>query len=187
LSDPERDGSFLGAKNGGRAVKRPNTNPDKAKRVVRDRAETTKAIQVLSVWASAFTGKAERFTRGCGLNGKLTLEARAKQARDARKWLGMAQRGLDVATRHRTQGVCLHRKRISVGEMLDGYIKAGCPTRKMKTEITRNAHDELACFKPLRTYFGHLPASGITLGCCDKYRDWRVSGGISAGVRTRGR
>jgi len=107
------------------------------------RAETTKAIPSLSVWASAFTGKAERFTRWVRVNGKLTWKSTGtSKPADARKWLEkwrkegwMLQHGIEP------KGVSLHRKRISVGEMPRWIHQSGLSNAEDETEITRNAHE----------------------------------------------
>jgi len=121
------------------------------------------------------------------LNGKLTWRStETDEPAKARQWLKkwrseewMMQNGIE------TKGVVLHRKRVTAGELIDGYTNAGCPTRKMQQKAPSTLTNELACLKPVRAYFGHLPASGITHGDCDKYRDWRLSGGYFTGDSER--
>ncbi len=105
---------------------------------------------------------------------------------DARKWLKKwKQDGWLIANGIEPKGVVLQRKRVSVCELADDYVKAGCPTRKMQKKAAVTLISELACLKPVRVYFGNLPASGVTLYDCDKYRDWRLSGGYFAGDSER--
>ena len=120
-------------------------------------------------------------------NGKLTWRStETNEPRDARAWLAkwrkeewMCQNGIEA------KGVVLHRKRVNVAELMDAYTDAGCPTRKMQQKSPATLTNEHACLKPLRAYFGHLPASGITHGDCDRYRDWRLSGGYFTGDSER--
>jgi integrase len=74
-------------------------------------------------------------------------------------------------------GVILQRQRVTVGELIDAYIGAGMPTRKMQKKAPATIQNELACLKPVRRYFGDMPAATVTLADSDKYRDWRLAGG----------
>lgn len=120
-------------------------------------------------------------------NGKPTWRStETNDPRDARAWLAkwrkevwMLNNGIEA------KGVSLHRKRITVAELIDAYTIAGCPTRKMQRKAAQTLTREAGCLKPLRLHFGNCPASGITLGDCDKYRDWRLSGGYLAGNAER--
>ena len=115
-------------------------------------------------------------------SGKLTWRStHTDNAADARKWLEkwnkevwMEQHGIEA------KGVVLHRQRVPVGELMDAYVTAGMPTRKMRPKRPATIQNELACLKPLRMYFGTKQAAALTLGDCDKYRDWRISGGYFA-------
>jgi integrase len=133
--------------------------------------------------------KGSRIVARVRVNGKLTWRSTGTdKPADARKWLEkwrkeewMLQSGIEP------KGVVLRRKRLPIGELIDEYLKAGCPTRKMQQKSPATITNELACLKPLRGYFGYLPATGVTLGDCDKYRDWRTSGGYFAGDADRER
>jgi integrase len=78
------------------------------------------------------------------------------------------------------KGVILHRARVTVGELIDSYIEAGMPTRKMRPKRPATITNEKACLKPVLSFFGGMQAAAISLGDCDKYRDWRLSGGYFA-------
>lgn len=105
----------------------------------------------------------------------------------ARKWLQkwkseewMEQNGIEA------KGVVLHRQRVSVGELVDAYIEAGCPTKKMQQKSATTVRNEKFFLKPVRSYFGVKIASALTLADCDKYRDWRLSGGYVSSFKVRG-
>ena len=93
-------------------------------------------------------------------------------------------------------GSVLERNRLTVGKVLDGYVAADCPTRKMLPKSPQTVTNELKCLNPIRAYFEGRPAVALTLGVCDEYRTWRNSGGYvierklkdgnTVSVRTRG-
>lgn len=122
-------------------------------------------------------------------NGKQTwLSTGTNEPREARAWLKkwrneewMEQNGLEP------KGVTLHRGRVTVGEVLDAYDKAGFPTRKMQQKAAYTVRGERYAMNPVRTYFSDKPAAGLTLHDCDKYLDWRTSGGYVAKFTVRGR
>jgi integrase len=113
------------------------------------------------------------------VNGRLTWRSTGTaNPAEARKWLKkwqqeqwMIDNGIEP------KGVTLHRERVTVAELIDSYVEAGCPTRKMRMKSTATLTNEQACLKPLRLYFGDKPAAGLTLADCDTYKDWRLSGG----------
>ncbi len=99
----------------------------------------------------------------------------------ARKWLAkwrdeaaMLRNGIEP------KGVVLHRQRVTVGELIDAYLAAGMPTRKMRPKRPATITNEKACLKVARAFFGNMQAAGLTLADCDRFRDWRVSGGFFA-------
>jgi integrase len=75
------------------------------------------------------------------------------------------------------EGVVLQRGRITVAEIIDDYIQAGCPTRKMDSKRPITIAKEVRFSRPVREYFADTSAAALTLGDCDKYRDWRLTGG----------
>jgi integrase len=117
------------------------------------------------------------------VNGKLTWRATGTDSpAKARKWLKkwkteewMERHGLEP------KGIVLHRKRVTVGELIDSYFEAGMPTRKMRSKRPATITNENACLKPVRAYFGNMQAAGVALANCDRYRDWRLSGGFFTG------
>ena len=74
----------------------------------------------------------------------------------------------------------LERRHLTVGEVLDAYVVAGCPTRKMRLKSARTVVGELSFLKPIREFFGHRPAVSLTLADADAYRDWRNGGGYKS-------
>lgn len=117
------------------------------------------------------------------VNGKLTWRATGTdKPAEARKWLAK-WRSEEWAQENgfEPKGVVLHRAKITVGELIDTYIAAGMPTRKMRPKSAATITNETACLKPVRVYFGGMQAAAITLADCDMYRDWRLSGGYFAG------
>jgi hypothetical protein len=71
----------------------------------------------------------------------------------------------------------LERRRLTVSEVLDAYVEAGCPTRKMRLKSSRTVEGELQFLKPIREFFGRRSAVTLTLADADAYRDWRNIGG----------
>ena len=115
--------------------------------------------------------------------GKLTWRSTGTaNPKEARRWLKkwrseewMEQHGIEP------KGVILHRSRVTVGELIDAYVEAGLPTRKMRPKRPATITNEKACLRPVRTYFGGIQAAAVAAGDCDKYRDWRLAGGYFAG------
>src|SRR6266571_4406891 len=122
------------------------------------------------------------------VNGRLTWRSTGtSEPREARQWLKkwkheafLLKAGIEP------KGVTLHRERATVGELLDTYDTAGCPTRKMQKKATRTVDGERYCMNPLRAYFRDTPASALLLADCDKYFDWRNSGGYLSEYKLRG-
>ena len=106
----------------------------------------------------------------------------------ARKWLGKWEREAWMeANGIEPQGVVLHRQRVSVQEIVDAYLNAGCPTRKMRPKSPCTIKNERYFLNPVLAYFGNLPAASLTLAHCDKYLVWRTSGGDVAKFNVRGK
>ena len=84
------------------------------------------------------------------------------------------------------KGVVLHRERVTVAELVKAYVEAGCPSRKMQAKSPATVRNERLFLSPVGAYFGDKIASAVTLGDCDKYRDWRLSGGYVSSYRLRG-
>jgi integrase len=122
-------------------------------------------------------------------NGKLTWRSTGtSEPREARQWLKkwkndgwLLKNGIEV------KGVVLQRQRTTVQEIVDAYLKAGCPTRKMRSKSPCTVKNEKYFLHPALAYFGQIPAAALTLGDCDKYLDWRTSGGYVAKFTVRGK
>ena len=116
------------------------------------------------------------------VNGKPTWRGTGTDnPAEARRWLKkwkneewMEEHGFE------SKGVVLHRERVTVGELIDAYIEAGMPTRKMRPKRPTTIKTEKACLNVLRSYFGGTQAASLALGDCDKFRDWRLAGGYFA-------
>jgi len=80
------------------------------------------------------------------------------------------------------KGVVLHRQRVAVSELIDAYVTDGMRTRKGQIKRPATIKGEQGCLRPLRKFFGNRQAGTLTLGDCDSYRDWRISGGYFAGA-----
>jgi integrase len=107
---------------------------------------------------------------------------------DARKWLKKwKQDEWLMASGFEPQGVVLQRKRVTVEVIVEAYVQAGCPTRKMGTKSPFTIRNEKYFLNPILAYFGAMPAASLTLGDCDKYLDWRTSGGYVAKFTVRGK
>lgn len=123
------------------------------------------------------------------INGKLTWRSTGtSEPREARQWLKkwkndgwLLKNGIEV------KGVVLQRQRTTVQEIVDAYLKAGCPTRKMRSKSPCTVKNEKYFLHPALAYFGQMPAAALTLGDCDKYLDWRTSGGYVAKFTVRGK
>jgi len=122
------------------------------------------------------------------VNGRRTYRStETNDPKEARAWLRkwkheafLLKAGIEPT------GVTLHRERVTVGEVLDAYDKAGCPTRKMRQKAPYTVRGERYAMNPVRVYFRDMPAAALTLGDCDKYFDWRNSGGYSTEYKLRG-
>lgn len=123
------------------------------------------------------------------VNGKPTWRSTGTEIpADARKWLAKWQKddwllknGIEL------KGVVLQRQRVAVQEVVDAYLKAGCPTRTMRPKSPYTVRNEKYFLNPVLAYFGDMPAASLTLGDCDKYLDWRTSGGYVASFTVRGK
>ncbi len=123
------------------------------------------------------------------VNGKLTWRGTGTEdPAEARKWLKkwkseewMERNGIEA------KGVILHRQRVTVSEVIGAYVEAGMPTRKMRKKSPYTVKNERYCLNPVLNYFGDKQAATLTLADCDKYLDWRTSGGYVAKFTVRGK
>jgi integrase len=123
------------------------------------------------------------------VDGKRTyVSTKTGDASDARKWL-KAWRREDWCLKHGIplKGKTLHDAGVKVGEVLAEYVKAGCPTRKMQAKAARTVKGEMYCLNPVRGFFGGMTAAGLTLADCDRYFNWRNSGGYVSEHKVRGK
>jgi integrase len=94
-----------------------------------------------------------------------------------KKWKGEA---FMLANGIEPKGVVLHRARVTVAELIDAYVADGMRTRKGRAKRPATIQGEQGCLRPLREHFGGKQAATVTLADCDRYRDWRTSGGFFA-------
>ncbi|HLX95942.1 MAG TPA: tyrosine-type recombinase/integrase [Verrucomicrobiae bacterium] len=122
------------------------------------------------------------------INGRLTWRStETNEPAKARKWLAKwRNEEWTVKNGFELQGVALHRQRVTVRELVAEYLAAGCPTRKMRSKSPATVRNEQFFLNPVRAYFGDKIASSVTLADCDKYRDWRLSGGYVSSFKVRG-
>ncbi len=180
---------FRGTRKGGCAVKLPDTTPEQGQTpAVIDSAATGKAKATFERLGECLYRKGSTIYARVRVNGKLTWKStETNDPAKSRKWLAkwrneewMVQNGFEL------QGVALHRQRVTVRELIEEYEKAGYPTKKMQAKSAATVRNEKLFLSPVRDYFGDKIASAVTLGDCDKYRDWRISGGYVSTYKTRG-
>ncbi len=105
---------------------------------------------------------------------------------DARKWLAKWKRdGWALRNGFEPGGVVLQRGRVTVGELAKDYVDAGHP-RRHGAKSPRTILNETNCLRPIRAYYADRPAASLTLADCDRYRDWRASGGYVVTYTLRG-
>lgn len=71
----------------------------------------------------------------------------------------------------------LELKSVTVDAVIKNYIEAGFPDRKMRPKAPTTVETEQKNLVRVKAYFGPLRAATLTLKDCDKFRDWRASGG----------
>lgn len=123
------------------------------------------------------------------VNGKATWRSTGtSEPREARAWLKKWRNdGWLMKNGIEPKGVVLQRERVTIREIVDAYLKAGCPTRKMRSKSQFTLKNEKYFLNPVLGYFGAMPAASLTVGDCDKYLDWRTSGGYVAKFTVRGK
>jgi len=78
-----------------------------------------------------------------------------------------------------TRAMVLERNRLSVGQVLNDYVAAGLPDRKMRTKTVATVEQESKNVPRLAAFFGEKAAISLTLKDCDAYRQWRTNGGYT--------
>jgi len=123
------------------------------------------------------------------VNGKQTWRATGTDnPKDAREWLRKWKRdGWLLKNGIEPKGIVLQRQRVTVREVVEAYVEAGLPTRTMRPKSPVTIKNERYSIKPVLAYFGNTPAASLTLGDCDKYLEWRTSGGYVAKFTVRGK
>ena len=122
------------------------------------------------------------------VNGRRTYRSTGtSEPKEARAWLRKWEHeAFLLKSGFEPKGVTLHRERVTVGELLDAYDKAGCPTRKMQQKAAYTVRGERYAMNPVRAYFRDMSAAALTLADCDKYYEWRNSGGYQTEYKLRG-
>jgi hypothetical protein len=113
------------------------------------------------------------------VNGKPTWRSTGtNNPAEARAWLKKWKSEVFMlASGIEPKGVVLHRARVTAGEMMDAYVAAGQPTRKMRAKRPSTIECEKICLKPLRMFFGNKQVAALTLA------DWR---GAAVGMGSSG-
>lgn len=91
----------------------------------------------------------------------------------------LQRHGIETAT------AALVRNRLTVGKVIEDYIAAGCPTKKMQGKAPYTVRKETTALNPVRRYFSDRPAVALKLADCDAYREWRNSGGYKIELRRK--
>ena len=74
-------------------------------------------------------------------------------------------------------GAQIRHKCLTIAALINDYVAAGFPTKKMKKKAILTLEKEQRFLKPLLAYWGAKNPEAINLGDCDAYREWRNSGG----------
>lgn len=152
-----------------------------------DNAETAKPTAFERLGESLYW-KGGKIVARVRVNGKPTWRSTGTDnPAEARKWLKkwrseewMEEHGFEA------KGVILHRKQVTVSKVIEDYLAAGCPARKGHSKAPATIQREKCFLSPVRAYFGDKIAASVTLGDCDKYRDWRLSGGYISTYKMHG-
>ena len=148
------------------------------------------ARQAFESLGEGFARKGQKIYVRLRLNGKLTWRSTGtNKLAQARKWREKwdneqwnDKHGIE------SKGVALQQSRLTIEELIDEYVEAGCPIirkRSLKPQSPRTIQGEQYCFKPVREFFGRMQAERLALNDCDRYLDWRTSGGYITTFRVR--
>jgi integrase len=157
---------------------------------MRETEDQPAARQVFESLGESFARKGQKIYARLRLNGKRTWRstgtnklAQARQWRekwDNEQWNEM--HGIE------SKGVTLQQSRVPIDELIDDYLEAGCPIirkRSLQPKAQRTIQGERYCFRPIREFFGRMPAERLVLNDCDRYLDWRASGGYVSTFKVR--
>ena len=89
----------------------------------------------------------KRSWRGTGTNDLPTARKLFKKWREEQV---LKAHGIETAE------AALARNRLTVAKVLDAYILAGCPTKKMQPKSPATVRNELKALNPVRRHFGEL-------------------------------
>lgn len=121
-------------------------------------------------------------------NGKRTWLSTGKDTiKEAREWVKQFREGKFALRRgYESPNLALVQKQVTAGKLIDDYVEAGCPTKKMRAKAPESVQREQRFLRVARSYFADAAASSITVGDCDEYRAWRQKGGYVARFTLRG-
>jgi integrase len=151
------------------------------------RPATRQAFEPLG---EGFARKGQKIYVRLRLNGKLTWRSTGtNKLAQARKWREKwdneqwnEKHGIE------SKGVTLQQSRVTIEDLIDEYVEAGSPIirkRSLKPKSPRTIQGEQYCFRPVREFFGRMQAERLALNDCDRYLDWRNSGGYVTTFKVR--
>jgi integrase len=137
-----------------------------------------------------FARKGQKIYARLQRNGKLTWRSTGtNKLAQSRKWREKwdneqwnEKHGIE------SKGVTLQQSRVTIEELIGEYLEAGCPIirkRSLKPKSERTIRGEKYCFRPVWEFFGRMPAERLALNDCDRYFDWRASGGYVTTFKVR--
>jgi integrase len=122
------------------------------------------------------------------ISGRRTWRCTGKDTiKEARDWLRQFREGKFALRRgYESPNVHLVQKQVTLGKLIDDYIAAGCPTRKMHSKAPQTVKDETRYLRVARNHFADVAAASLSLADCDKYHEWRLGGGYVSRFKVRG-
>jgi len=83
-------------------------------------------------------------------------------------------------------GLQVQERLLTVRDLIDDYVQAGHPTKKMARKASDTIKKEVKLLQPLTEWWGPKNPTALTLADCDAYRDWRNAGGFVTRFKLRG-
>ena len=122
------------------------------------------------------------------VSGRRTWRCTGKDTmKEARDWLKNFREGKFALKRgYESPHVNLVQKQVTLGKLIDDYIAAGCPTRKMHSKAPQTVKDEARYLRVARSHFADTSAASLSLANCDAYHKWRMEGGYVSRFKVRG-
>jgi integrase len=153
-----------------------------------NQTQTTPAKPAFERLGESLYWKGGKIVARVRLNGKPTWRSTGTDnPAEARKWLKkwkseewMEEHGFEA------KGIILHRQQAKVSEIIEAYLAAGCPARRGQPKSPTTIKNEKLFINPITAYFADKIASALSVADCDKYRDWRISGGYVSSYKVRG-